>query len=55
MICEVVVFVHDDKICGVIIGLVEVEVMDDEASREQGLMNRRYLPADRGMLFDFHT
>jgi uncharacterized protein len=30
-----------------------VEVVDDEAGRERGLMYRRYLPADRGMLFDF--
>ncbi|WP_294540743.1 DUF192 domain-containing protein [uncultured Rhodoblastus sp.] len=35
--------------------VLQVEVMGDEAGREQGLMNRRYLPADRGMLFDFHT
>jgi uncharacterized membrane protein (UPF0127 family) len=35
--------------------VLQVEVMRDEAAREQGLMNRRYLPADRGMLFDFHT
>jgi|SRR5579863_1843689 len=30
-----------------------VEVVDDEASRERGLMFRRYMPADRGMLFNF--
>jgi uncharacterized protein len=30
-----------------------VEVMRNEAEREKGLMFRRYLPADRGMLFDF--
>jgi uncharacterized membrane protein (UPF0127 family) len=30
-----------------------VEVMRTEAERETGLMFRRYLPADRGMLFDF--
>jgi uncharacterized membrane protein (UPF0127 family) len=30
-----------------------VEVVDDEAGRERGLMYRRYLPPDRGMLFDF--
>lgn len=34
--------------------VLQVEVMRDEAGRELGLMNRRYLPADRGMLFDFH-
>ncbi|RBP12814.1 hypothetical protein DFR50_1133 [Roseiarcus fermentans] len=30
-----------------------VEIAADEASRERGLMNRRYLPADHGMLFEF--
>jgi uncharacterized protein len=30
-----------------------VEVVNDEAGRERGLMYRRYMPADRGMLFDF--
>jgi uncharacterized protein len=30
-----------------------VEVMRNEAEREKGLMFRRYLPPDRGMLFDF--
>jgi uncharacterized membrane protein (UPF0127 family) len=30
-----------------------VEVMRSEAQRERGLMFRRYLPQDRGMLFDF--
>jgi len=30
-----------------------VEVMRDDAQRARGLMFRRYLPADRGMLFDF--
>jgi len=32
---------------------LSVEVMRTEEGREHGLMNRRYLPADRGMLFDF--
>lgn len=32
-----------------------VEIADDDASRAQGLMNRRSLAPDRGMLFDFHT
>ena len=31
----------------------EVEIAADEASRERGLMFRKYLPADRGMLFEF--
>jgi uncharacterized membrane protein (UPF0127 family) len=30
-----------------------VEVVSDDAGRERGLMYRRYLPPDRGMLFDF--
>jgi uncharacterized protein len=32
-----------------------VEVMHTPAERERGLMDRRSLPKDRGMLFDFHT
>jgi uncharacterized membrane protein (UPF0127 family) len=32
-----------------------VEVMRTEAERERGLMFRRSLPQDRGMLFDFET
>src|SRR5665213_4581900 len=32
-----------------------VEVADTEASRDRGLMFRKSLAADRGMLFDFHT
>jgi uncharacterized protein len=32
-----------------------VEVMRTRAQLEKGLMFRRYLPADRGMLFDFKT
>jgi uncharacterized membrane protein (UPF0127 family) len=32
---------------------LSVEVMRTEEGREHGLMNRRYMPADRGMLFDF--
>ncbi|WP_406853536.1 DUF192 domain-containing protein [Alsobacter sp. KACC 23698] len=31
----------------------EVEVMRTDEERAKGLMFRRYLPADRGMLFDF--
>jgi uncharacterized membrane protein (UPF0127 family) len=33
--------------------VLKVEVMRTEAGRERGLMERRYMPADRGMLFDF--
>ena len=32
-----------------------VEVMRTDAERSKGLMFRRFLPADRGMLFDFKT
>jgi uncharacterized membrane protein (UPF0127 family) len=31
----------------------KVEIANDEASREKGLMYRRFMPADRGMLFEF--
>jgi hypothetical protein len=31
-----------------------VEIADNEAEREKGLMYRKELPAGRGMLFDFH-
>jgi uncharacterized membrane protein (UPF0127 family) len=31
----------------------EVEIADDEAERDQGLMYRQTLPGYRGMLFDF--
>lgn len=31
----------------------QVEIAANDASREKGLMNRRYMPADRGMLFEF--
>ena len=30
-----------------------VEIARDDASRAQGLMNRRFMPPDRGMLFEF--
>lgn len=30
-----------------------VEVASDDASRERGLMNRRFMRADHGMLFEF--
>jgi uncharacterized membrane protein (UPF0127 family) len=30
-----------------------VELARDDAEREKGLMYRRFMPADRGMLFDF--
>lgn len=32
-----------------------VEIADDDASRTRGLMDRKYLPEDQGMLFDFHA
>ena len=32
-----------------------VEVMRSDADRQRGLMFRRFLPKDRGMLFDFET
>jgi uncharacterized membrane protein (UPF0127 family) len=31
----------------------QVEIAADTASRERGLMNRRFMPADHGMLFEF--
>jgi uncharacterized membrane protein (UPF0127 family) len=31
----------------------EVEIAKDDAARERGLMFRRFMPADRGMLFEF--
>ena len=31
----------------------KVQVAADDASRERGLMNRRYMAADHGMLFEF--
>lgn len=33
----------------------QVEIAADPASRERGLMFRRYMRADRGMLFEFPT
>lgn len=33
----------------------QVEVMRKDEDRARGLMFRRYMPADRGMLFDFKT
>lgn len=33
----------------------QVEVMRTDEERARGLMNRAYLPADRGMLFDFKS
>ena len=33
----------------------KVEVMRTDAGREKGLMFRKYLPPDRGMLFDFKS
>ena len=34
---------------------LQVEVMRTEADRARGLMFRRYLPEDRGMLFEFRA
>ena len=31
----------------------QVEIAADDQAREIGLMNRRYMPADHGMLFEF--
>ena len=31
----------------------QVEVVDTDATRERGLMDRRYMAADHGMLFEF--
>ena len=31
----------------------QVEIAGDEASRARGLMDRRFMPADHGMLFEF--
>jgi len=33
----------------------EVEIAQTDEEREKGLMFRRFMPADRGMLFDFKT
>jgi uncharacterized protein len=33
--------------------ILQVEVMRTDAEHERGLMERRYMPADRGMLFEF--
>jgi uncharacterized membrane protein (UPF0127 family) len=54
-VLEPLTLVTDAKGAHPVDHVLQVEVMRDEAGREQGLMNRRYLPADRGMLFDFHT
>lgn len=35
--------------------VLQVEVMRSDEERERGLMFRRYMPKDRGMLFDFHV
>lgn len=31
----------------------QVEIARDDATRERGLMDRRFMPADHGMLFEF--
>jgi uncharacterized membrane protein (UPF0127 family) len=33
----------------------QVEIARDEASRARGLMDRRFMPADHGMLFEFDS
>jgi len=33
----------------------QVEIADNDASRERGLMDRRYMAADHGMLFEFDS
>lgn len=33
----------------------QVEIAANDANRERGLMNRRYMPADHGMLFEFQS
>jgi uncharacterized protein len=33
----------------------QVEIAKNEAAREKGLMYRRFMPADRGMLFEFEN
>ncbi len=50
---EKLTIVTDPKSANPVDHVLQVEVMRDEAGRERGLMYRRYLPADRGMLFDF--
>ena len=35
--------------------IFQVEVMRSDAEREKGLMFRRFLPKERGMLFDFRV
>ena len=35
--------------------VLQVEVMRSDEERERGLMFRRFLPRERGMLFDFHV
>ncbi len=32
---------------------LQVEIANDDATRERGLMYRRFMPADQGMLFEF--
>lgn len=50
---ESLTLVTDPKGAHPIDHALSVEVMRTEAEREHGLMDRRYLPADRGMLFQF--
>ena len=50
---ENVTVVTDAKSAHPVEHVLHVEVMRTEADRERGLMERRFLPADRGMLFQF--
>ncbi|MGO8740562.1 DUF192 domain-containing protein [Rhodoblastus sp.] len=51
---EPLVIVTDPKGAHPVEHRLSVEVMRTPAEREHGLMDRRYLPPDRGMLFQFH-
>jgi uncharacterized protein len=33
--------------------VIQIEIAKDDATRERGLMYRRFMPADQGMLFEF--
>src|SRR5271157_2300167 len=50
---ENLTLVTDPKSAHPVEHVLHVEVMRTEEQRERGLMERRFLPADRGMLFQF--